>query len=181
MRGMDKMEYHEMLPEEAERISEIDAECYIKNAWRIDAETNEYKLVEINWTDYELPNGFEWHLNRFRESISEGGKAFGCFDQGKLVGYGTTGAKVFGDSQKYVLLDQLFVSKDYRNRHVGRQLMHLCAEAASEMGAEKLYLCAGSSEDTIAFYKKMGCVPATEINEELFEEDPNDIQFEYKF
>ena len=172
------MEYREMLLEEAEKISEIDAECYIKNAWRMDAETSTYKLVEIDWTDYELPNGLEWHLNRFRESMAEGGKAFGCFDRGKLVGYGTIGAQVFGDSQKYVLLDQLFVSKDYRNRHVGHQLMHMCAEAAKEMGAEKLYLCAGSSEDTIAFYKKMGCVPAMEIDKELLEEDPNDIQLE---
>jgi len=174
------MEYREMFQEEAERISEIDAECYIKNAWRLDVKTGTYQLVEIDWTDYELPNGFEWHLNRFKNSLADDGKAFGCFDRGKLVGYATIGAKVFGHSQKYVLLDQMFVSKDYRNRHVGRQLMQMCAEAAKEKGAEKLYLCAGSSENTIAFYKKMGCVSATEIDKELFDEDPNDIQMEFR-
>lgn len=172
------MEYRELLLCEADRISEIDAWCYIKNAWRYDTVSKKYVLVEINWTDEELPNGYEWHLRRFIELVSAGGKAFGCLDKGKLVGYGTVGSVVFGANQKYILLDQLFVSKDYRNMHIGRELLRMCANAAKNKGAEKLYLCAGSSEATIAFYKKIGCVPAEEIDKALMEEDPNDIQLE---
>lgn len=172
------MEYRKLLSEEAEKIGEIDAECTIRNAWRMNPEAGRYELNEINWTDRELPNGLDWHIIRFRASAAEGGDAFGCFDNGKLVAYGTTGAQIFGSRSKYILLDQLFVSKDYRNRKVGRAILRLCAESAKKKGAEKLYLCAGSSADTIAFYQKTGCVPAEEINGELFEEDPNDIQLE---
>lgn len=52
-------------------------------------------------------------------------------------------------------------------------------EEIGEYGAEKLFLCAGSAENTIAFYHKLGCVVAAEKNEKLYEEDPRDIQLEY--
>lgn len=173
------MEYRPLLLEEAEKIREIDAGCHIHNTWWFHSETGTYELKEINWTDHGLPNGLEWHIEHFRHSVADGGDAFGCFDDGKLVAYGTTGSEVFGRMAKYILLDQLFVSKDYRNKHIGRTLLRMCAERARNRGAEKLYLCAGSSEDTVAFYRKMGCVPAMEVQRELFEEAPNDIQLEY--
>ncbi len=40
--------YREMNIGEAERISDIDAAYYIKNAWRMNRETGEYALTEIN-------------------------------------------------------------------------------------------------------------------------------------
>lgn len=95
---------------------------FIKNAWRRSESDNTLVLMEINWTDYELPNGFDWHLERFKQFMAEGAK---------------------------------------------------------EKGAQKLYLCAGYAENTIAFNNKMGCVQAKEINQELYEEDPNDLKLEY--
>jgi len=170
------MEYRMMELKEAERIREIDATYFIKNAWReIDGELC---LVEINWTDYELPNGLQWHLSHFSNSISSGGCVYGCFDNGLLVGYGAVDGDLFGTASKYLLLDQLFVSKDYRNKHIGRTILSLCADWARAKGADKLYICAGSSEDTVAFYRKMGCVNATEINEELYQNDTRDLQLE---
>ena len=165
-----------MILEEAERINEIDATCYIKNAWR--NINGVLTLVEINWTDYELPNGICWHLDRFKKTIVEGGYAFGCFDNDTLVGYGTLNREIFGVKSNYLLLDQLFVSKDYRNKNIGKQIASMCMKQAKALGADKLYLCAGSSEDTLAFYKRIGCVNAVEINEKLLEEDPNDLQLE---
>lgn len=163
--------------QEAERIVEIDATHFVKNVWRKDA-SGEYRLVEINWTDTELPNGFAWHLQRFRETIENGGTAFGCFDGESLVGYATVEGRMFGH-QRYVLLDQLFVSNSYRGRGIGKKLFVLCAEQARQIGIKKIYLCAGSAENTIAFYHKLGCVPALEPDQKLIEEDPNDIQLEF--
>lgn len=51
---------------------------------------------------------------------------------------------------------------------------------AKEFMAEKIYICEGSSEDTIAFYFKLGCIEATEVNEKLYEMDRNDYQLEYR-
>lgn len=174
------MEYRELCLEEADKIKEIDATCFIKKAWRMNDSSGEYELTEFDWTDYELPNGILWHLDHFRETLRNGGKAFGCLDHNTLVGYATLDSRVFGIDERYVLLDQLFVSKDGRSKGIGRELVHLCMKQARLFGAEKIYLCAGSSEDTIAFYKKIGFEKASEINMELFMEDPNDIQLEMK-
>lgn len=174
------MEYRELLPEEAERILEIDATNYIKNVWRFDENVQEYRLVEINWTDTELPNGFEWHLNRLKETLSDGGAAFGCFDRNVLIGYGTVDKQLIGKKGQYALLDQLFVSNDQRGKGIGKALFLMCAKRAKEYGAQKLFLCAGSAENTIAFYKRIGCAPVVERNERLYEEDPRDIQLEYR-
>ncbi len=79
------MIYRELGLEEAERIREIDGGCYIHRAWREVDGTR--KLVVIDWTDYELPNGLSWHIEHFEMSLSNGGIAIGCFDGNILVGY----------------------------------------------------------------------------------------------
>lgn len=172
------MVYKELNIQDAEKIREIDGSCYIHKAWR---EVNgKRELVVIDWTDYELPNGVSWHIEHFKISLSKGGRAIGCFDKGVLVGYVVVNADIFGQSSRYVLLDQLFISKSYRSKGIGKQLFALGCGLAKEFSAEKLYICAGSSEDTIAFYFKLGCVEAVEIDEELYAMDKNDYQLEYK-
>lgn len=52
---------------------------------------------------------------------------------------------------------------------------------AKKLGSVKFYICAGSSEQTIAFYRAIGCVEANEINTGLYEEDTRDMQLEYTF
>ena len=173
------LQYREMTLEEAERIAEIDATYTIKNVWRRNKD-GEYCLKEINWTETELPNGFDWHLKRFRNTIAAGGKAFGCFEEDKLLAYCTVDAQVFGEKTHYVLLDQLFVTKGQQRKGIGKTLFLMCAQQARLYGAEKLFLCAGSSEDTMAFYHSLGCQEASEINQKLYEEDPRDIQLEYQ-
>lgn len=171
------MYYRELTLDEQDLIKMIDATNFIKNVWRqVDGK---YTLVEINWTDYELPNGLPWHMDRYAQTFEEGGKAFGCFDDSLLVGYATLNRPMFGTTANYVLLDQLFVSKDYRNKGIGKNLFAMCAKQGRAWGADKLYICAGSSENTVAFYNSIPCAPAKEVNQALFEDDPNDIQLEY--
>ena len=177
---MGMLEYRELGANEKGLIEQIDATCHIQNAWRMNADSGAFELTEIDWTDHELPNGLDWHIEHFARTVSSGGKAFGCFDQGTLVGYATLGGHVFGMNEKYVLLDQLFVSEKYRGKGIGKELVSWCSKQAVLFGAEKLYICAGSSEDTIAFYERLGCRTAAERDEDLFREDPNDIQLELK-
>ena len=92
------------------------------------------------------------------------------------VGYAVINSNVFGKLSKYVLLDQIFVSKTYRGKSIGNKLFSHTCNAARQFGADKLYICAGSSEDTIAFYLNLGCDDAREINSVIAAEDPNDWQ-----
>lgn len=52
---------------------------------------------------------------------------------------------------------------------------------AKNKGAEKFYICAGSSEETIAFYLAIGCEETKEINQDLYQMDTRDYQLEFNF
>jgi len=164
---------------EVDRISEIDASIYIKYAWRdIDGKK---QLIELNYDEQGYPNGLDEHIKALIDTITNNGYALGAFDENhRMIGFITLNKPLFGKSYQYVLLDQLFISKNYRKQGIGKKLINLSMQEAKSWGADKLYICAGSSQDTIAFYERLGCIEAKEINQEFYESDPRDIQLELK-
>ncbi|MFA9559118.1 GNAT family N-acetyltransferase [Evansella sp. AB-rgal1] len=176
---LKKMYYRELLVEECDRISEIDPSQYIKKVWRII--DGEYQLIAINYMEEDWPDGYEKYRDALKETIRGGGVAIGAFDEEEwLVGFVTLNNDIFGETAKYVLLDSMFVSQQLRNCGIGKQLFQKCTEKAKEWGADKLYMCAASSQETIAFYRSLGCIDAKEVNKQLYESDPRDIQLEYE-
>jgi N-acetylglutamate synthase-like GNAT family acetyltransferase len=175
---MENIIYSKLNLEDCERLKEINASQYIGKAWReVDGRR---QLVEINYQDPDWPNGYEEHLNSLKNTILNGGIAYSAFDQqNKLLGIATLNNEFFGGKCKYVLLDQLFITLEYRKLGLGKKLFKLCADTAKQWGADKIYICAGSAEETIAFYFAFGCKEAEEINKELYEGDPRDFQLEY--
>jgi N-acetylglutamate synthase-like GNAT family acetyltransferase len=73
----------------------------------------------------------------------------------------------------------LHVSNNYRKQGLGKKLFFLAAEKALELGAKKLYISATPSENTVDFYLNLGCVLATEVDEDLFRLEPEDIHLEF--
>ncbi|MNP38458.1 Acetyltransferase (GNAT) family protein [compost metagenome] len=96
-----------------------------------------------------------------------------------MLGFATVNPQVFGEKYKYVLLDQLFITLDCRNKGIGKKLFMLSTDEARKWGVDKIYICAGSAEETIAFYFKLGCKEVEEINQELYEIDRRDYQLEF--
>lgn len=171
------MKLQKMNRDECSRIKEIDASQYIKNAWReIDGER---KLVKIDYFDPDWPNGFEEHLERLEKTIDEGGIVIGAYTSERLVGIASVNRSQFGSRNKYILLDQLFITKDHRNQGIGKRLFVEAAEIAKDWDATKLYICAGSAEETIAFYRAIGCSDAEEIDQKLYDDDPRDMHLEF--
>jgi len=174
---LETIVYRQLAYHECGRIREIDASQYIGRAWReVDGVR---QLVEIHYQDPDFPDGYENHLDALRKTIVAGGSALGAFADGKLIGFCSVNPEVFGNTCKYVLLDQIFISLEHRARGIGRQLFMRSVDEAKRFGAEKFYICAGSSEETIAFYWALGCVEAEEVNAELYDGDARDIQMEY--
>lgn len=175
---MESLFFRNLEYNENARIKEINASQYIKNAWRdIDGKR---QLVEINYHDQDWPNGYDHHVGNLKKTIKDGGSAIGAFDNHEtLVGFATINRAFFGANYKYVLLDQLFITLEKRNCGIGKQLFMMSAKTAKEWGADKIYICAGSAEDTIAFYRKIGCCDAVEIQQDLYESDPRDLQLEF--
>ncbi len=176
---MQNIEYRKLIIEDCKKINEMNPSQYIARAWReVDGKR---QLIDINYQDTDWPEGYEQHYNRLAKTISSGGSAIGAFDENNmLLGFATVNPQLFGSRNQYALLDQLFITLECRNQGIGKQLFMRSAKAAAEWNAKKLYICAGSAEETIAFYFALGCKEAEEINQELYEADPRDYQLEWK-
>jgi len=169
--------YRQLAPHECERIKEIDPSTFVKRAWR---KVNGVKQwIDLNWQDNDFPEGYQNHLAALKETFKDGGFALGAFDGERLIGFCSVNREIFGSHYKYVLLDQIFISAEYKRKGIGKRLFLMSTEQAKLWGADKFYICAGSSEDTLAFYNSLGCVEAVEINQGLYEADENDVQLEY--
>jgi len=178
MKNTENIKYRILTIEECDRINEIDPSQFIENVWRnIDGQ---YQLVTINYMEESWPDGYEVYRDKLIDTIKSGGASFGAFnEENTMIGFATLEHHFFGEKSRYLLLDSMFVSRSYRGLGIGKKLVNLCADQARQWGADKIYLCAASSEATIAFYKSIGCVSAEEINQVLFDNDHRDIQLEY--
>lgn len=175
---MENMVIRKLELAECDRLSEINPSQFIGKAWReIDGSR---QLIAIDYQESSWPNGFENHLFGLKKTILDGGFAVGAFDSNdKLIGFATLNREFFGETFNHVLLDQLFISLEHRNKGIGWTLFLSCSNMAKEWGADKIYICAGSAEETIAFYRAIGCSEAREVNRTLYEKDTRDIQLEF--
>lgn len=174
---MENVIYRKLAVEDCQCINEMNPSQYIGKAWR--KVNGKHQLVEINYHDLDWPNGYEYHYNNLRETIINEGSAIGAFDNNRLLGFATINREFFGEKYNYVLLDQLFITLECRGKGIGKKLFMLSVDVAREWKADKIYICAGSAEETIAFYFAIGCKEAVEINKELYESDPRDYQLEF--
>jgi len=175
---MEGIEYRKLTLNECELINEMDPSQYIGRAWRV--VDGKRQLVDINYQDSDWANGYQYHYNHLRETIINEGCAIGAFDSyHKLLGFVTINREFFGENFNYVLLDQLFITLEYRNKGIGKKLFMLSVNEAKGWGADRIYICAGSAEETIQFYFAIGCIEAEEINKDLYESDPRDFQLEF--
>lgn len=104
---------------------------------------------------------------------------WGVFENDRPVGAAILESKFIGSQKNTLQLKFLHVSRDYRKCGLGSTLFKMAVEEAKARGARKLYISATPSENTINYYSRLGCVPATEIDEELFALEPEDINLEY--
>ena len=84
----------------------------------------------------------------------------------------------FGTRKEYVELPYIHVSQELRGSGIGKRLFEICCEIAKQLGAEKLYIAAHPAVETEHFYKQMGCTLAREINPQILNKEPLDLQME---
>ena len=171
--------YRSLKLDECEKIKDINASQYIRKAWRDVSGVRQ--LVYINFQETTLPNGYENHLANLVKTVTSKGIALGAFHQNILVGFCCVPSEFFGESCNYVLLDQLYISNEFRNKGIGKKLFLKSAYMAKNNGANKFYICAGSAQETVAFYFSIGCVEAVEVNKKLLELDSRDYPMEFDF
>lgn len=149
----------------------------VKKCWR--KEDREWLLKEISFTEHWSLEEYEYLVKCLQNTIDTGGAVFGAFDNYVLVGFASIENEIFGSKKEYLQLSSLHISYEKRGMGIGKKLFFLICKKAKEMGAQKLYISAHSSEETQAFYKIVGCVETVEYNSKLVEEEPCDCQLEY--
>lgn len=153
----------------------------IKKHWH--KENNEWVLRDMdlqysiigNWDNTRKINT----INGFVKCIEDNGFVIGAYFDDYLIGFAVIVNKLFGKNNEYIDLNSIFISYEFRNQGIGRKLFQEICIGAKQLGAQKLYISANSSEETVAFYKAIGCCEAMEINQELFEKEPFDVHMEY--
>ncbi len=149
----------------------------VSKCWR--KENNEWILKEIAFVDDWNNDEKNYLVDCLRNTIKTGGCVIAALNDQSLVGFSSIESERFGSENQYLQLSSLHVSNQYRGQGSGKELFKYICSEAKRLGATKLYISSHSSEDTQAFYKKMGCVDAIEINEKIAEQEPFDRQLEY--
>jgi diamine N-acetyltransferase len=75
---------------------------------------------------------------------------------GRYVGYCVSSVSTGGTGE----IDSIYISEQYRNQHVGSDLMERALAWMDEQGAKKkIVMVAAGNEDTFSFYRKFGFFP----------------------
>jgi predicted N-acetyltransferase YhbS len=125
------------------------------------------------------PGEAELYTPILLDCYDRGGTFWGAFENDTLLGVAILESKFIGSQHDSLQLKFLHVSRDYRKQGIASTLFKLAVEKAKGLGAKKLYISATPSENTVNYYMRLGCVLATEIDDELFALEPEDIHFEY--
>ena len=150
----------------------------VKETWRkID---NRSVLVKNEFKE-------DWDLNKLRRvaadilaAFDRGCIVYGAFYKQELIGFASLSDSFFGKTNQYIELTMLQVSAPFRRNGIGKELFRLVCNEAKNTKAQKIYISAHPSKESQMFYQKMGCTEAVEINRIIAQNEPFDVQMEYK-
>ena len=172
----DKIMYRVLKRREIRRLKEIDRyeiveEVYYFRDGKLVLEKEHREFIDISDISEVIKD--------YIEDYDDDGTFIGAFDGKKLVGLGGISGKRIGENKDMIQLTSLWVSNKYRKKGIGRQLISMLKEKAKQSGAEKLYVSAAPSKNTVDFYRGAGFDLTTPVKE-LFESEPKDIHMDMK-
>lgn len=163
-----------MNQEHVHQLKEIDRSEHIDLIYVM----NEDQLQEYK-QDHECPN---WNIDlleeiksRFLYEIQQGGLAVGAFSGNKLVGFGVLAHKFRGNDRDRLQVDLMYVSREYRRQGIGTRILTQLSEEARRRGAKYLYISSTETRSAVSFYKSQGSQLTQEVDQELFDKEPEDI------
>ena len=171
------MELRVVKREEIEDIKNIDRSEIISQIYYY----NNSKLIlkdEYHNVKGWKPNTIEQDIYKLYDLYDRGGSFFGLFHNGRIVGVIALECKFIGSNNDQLQVVFLHIGKHYRKKGYGKILMNKVKERAKELGANKLYISATPSKNTVDFYMYLGCKLASEINADLYQLEPDDIHLE---
>lgn len=137
---------------------------------------------------YELMDTYEvrewdsgkrvWITQYLWQQMHRGGFVVGAFCDNRMVGFASLDGVLKGIPEKYANLTMLFVDDEWRRQGIGKALFEQICLCAGKMKADKIFISAIPSFDTISFYLKLGCTDAQYVIES-FVDTQQDRYLEY--
>lgn len=134
--------------------------------------TKKWVKTNNNWVIADVSLLREWGAEKkiwiteyMNQQIGRSGTTVGAFYKEQLVGFCCVNGVLSGVSAKYANLTMLFVDDEWKRNGIGKLLFQEARRHAIKLGAERIFISAIPSVETIAFYHKMGCCDANEIVE----------------
>ena len=149
----------------------------VRRCWR--KQSGVWQLKDVAFEEHWGEADFARLSEELGQVARSGGAVFAALESGRMRGFAAVDSRRFGSRGQYLQLTDLHVSAESRGRGLGRALFARACAAARALGAETLYISAHSSEETQAFYRRMGCVEALEYEPHLTALEPCDCQLEY--
>ena len=115
----------------------------------------------------------------FYRCFDAGGAFYGTFDGAKLAGIAIVDPAPVTSLPTLVQFRFLHVDRAYRKLRLGSALFASAAEAARRFGASGLYISATPTENTVNFYRHLGCTVLGLPDPELFALEPDDIHLQW--
>lgn len=149
----------------------------IKRKWIMD---NDWKLVGCSdLREWSIEKRI-WITHYLQQQVKRGGTVLGAFEKEVLVGFCCIDGYLLGKTAQYANLTMLFIDDEWKRQGIGKLLFENICKCAVKMKADKLFISAIPSFETIAFYFNMGCVDAKEIIQEYVDTE-NDRYLEFSF
>lgn len=152
-------------------------EQHVTHCWR--KINGEYKLLPVCYTE-------TWDISERRKTaqkiisaLRRGATSIAAVIDDLIIGFALLSNRFYGKENQYVDLEEFYVSEPFRRNGIGKTLFEKICLKAKNLGAKKLYISAHSAEESIAAYKKYGCVTAQEPDAAHIEKEPFDLQLEY--
>lgn len=172
------MEIRELQQNELNLIWTIDRSEFIENVYRFRDGRLILEPHHFNVTGW-LPDMPEQYKPILAECFERGGVFYGAFEDETLVGISVLDNAFLGLNKDQLQLKFLYTNQSHRKRGLGRKLFTKAADAAKALNARKLYISAAPSENTVNFYRRLGCEVTKDVDPALFELEPEDIHMEY--
>ena len=174
---IDMVNGRELSRDEIKEIWSIDRSEVIDAVYYLDHGT--LRLRSVHYVVPGWPPGESEQSTPILEACHDrDGWLYGLFDGQVLVGVAVLDSHFMGGSRDQLQLVFLHVSRPYRHHGTGQNLFKLAQDEAVRRGARRLYISATPSQHTIDFYLRLGCVVTAELDQALYELEPEDIHLE---
>ena len=126
-------------------------------------DNNEWKTTDTHILREWSLEKKKWISQYLQQQIERGGFAVAAFDEDILIGFCSVDGRLLGKTAKYANMTMLFVDDRYKRKGIGKKLFFEICSCARLLKADKIFISAIPSVETVNFYFNIGCKDALEI------------------